>query len=454
MTTLLFALLLQCFFPLFDASSLQFVGLSVVNSDAQSREYVVTTRHSDGAGVQDARFSLPAGNQRAFLLPEVMPAPTSAGWIQVDSAAPGCFSYLSTGDGRSYLTGTDAAATTGTVLIVPHVEVHTGFAELAHLDTSVSIVNPGATSTRVTMQLFGLDGAPKGSSATDIPARGSRVVMMSQEFGASMPSNGLGGRTFSGYLRLNADAGIAAWQRIEGVLSRSILRARPITELRSTPEAFIPHFAVGGDYGSFLNIINPGTSALDLEMVAQDDRGRTLGEPVRLTLAPGEGRRASVESFFRFIMILIYPPPLITGSIRIREAAGRNFQIAGDVEIFDRGLGGRDSAMLYPISDSASTSWTLPFAATSGMYFTGLALLNPNALLTVQTDVVVEFVGPDGFVRERKAIQLSPRARTADVVGTGDQAGYVRITSNFPIHVLGVIGSRDGRTLDQLPALR
>ena len=275
---------------------------------------------------------------------------------------------------------------------------------------------------------------------------------------------------FPGYLRLSSDTGVAAWQRIEGVISRSILRAKSIQELRSTTEAYMPHFALGGRtlYTSFLNLINPGTTALNLEVVAFDDRGATMGDPVRLALAPGEGRRESVDSFFRFVTPAIFPPFLITGSIRIRELAGRDFQIAGDIEIINRGLEGRDASMLYPISDSAAISWILPFAASFNPYFTGYAIQNPNSLLTVQTDVVVELVGPNGTVLNSTPIQLSPRNRTANVVAASDQAGYLRITSNFPDSCfrldrdagqshpgpdpgLAVIGCRGGRMKGGIP---
>jgi hypothetical protein len=33
------------------------------------------------------------------------------------------------------------------------------------------------------------------------------------------------------------------------------------------------------------------------------------------------------------------------------------------------------------------------------------------------------------------------------------RSGYVRITSNFPIQVVGAIGTKDGTTLDQVPGM-
>lgn len=455
MTTFVLALALQCIFPIFESAIGQFVGMSIVNTDTQTHDYVLTARNSEGSVAQEARMTLKGGNQRAFLLSEVFsPTPGDTGWIQVDSAAPGCFSYLSAADSGSMLTGADAAAATATALLAPHIEVNTGFTELNYIDTSVIIVNPGVAVADVNLQLYGLDGLSKATVQVSVPARGSRVVQMSRIFESAMPANTLGGRTFSGYLRLSSASGVAAWQRIDGVLARSLLRAKSAEELKSTTDAWIPHFAVGGTYGSILNVINPGATALNLELIAFDDRGVTLGEPARITLSPREVLRAPVDAFFRFVTPAIFPPLLISGSIRIRELGDRNFQIAGDVEIFDRGLGGRDSSMLYPISDTAATSWVLPFAASFNPYFTGYAIQNPNSLLTVQTDVTVEFIGSNGAVLDRKAIQLSPRTRAASLVTGPNASGYLRITSNFPVHVFGTIGTTNHRMLDQIPALR
>jgi hypothetical protein len=267
-----------------------------------------------------------------------------------------------------------------------------------------------------------------------------------------LPANGLGGYKFDGYIRLNSDVGIAAWQRVETPLARSILLARPAASPASN--VYLPHFAFGGTYGSILNIINTGSTPLDLEISAKNDQGNLMGEAIRLTLAVAEGRRALVDGFFRIPVIAIYPPPLITGFIRIREINGRNFQVAGNIELFDIGAGGRQTLMLAQATNSAGTSMVLPFAVTSPEYFTGFVVINPDSLLTVQTDVLVDFVAPDGTVLDRTAIQLSPGARSVKLATVPDKTGYLRFASNLPIHVLGSVGAADHQTLETIPAVR
>src|SRR5262249_37550474 len=148
----------------------------------------------------------------------------------------------------------------------------------------------------------------------------------------------------------------------------------------------------------------------------------------------GEERRASVSEIFRIPVIASFPAPLTGGFIRIREAQAQPFQIVGDVEIVYSNGGRRSAVMLSPISDVGATFWMMPFAVSSGGYFTGLGIANPNELLAVQTGVQLEVVKADGTLEGGTPLQLSPLNRTATLVPSGLRGGYLRFRSNFPIH--------------------
>jgi hypothetical protein len=232
-----------------------------------------------------------------------------------------------------------------------------------------------------------------------------------------------------------------------------MLRGQPAEDVRSTSLAVIPHFVLGGRYGSFINLINPDTQPVNLEVSAHDNQGNTMGETIKLVLQPGEMRRSSVGEFFRLVLPAIFPQPVITGYIRIREASSRNFVIAGAIDIFGLSQSARGDSMLSAISDDASTSWRVPFSAGTAEYYTGYAVVAANELLTVQTDVIVDVVGPEGNVLNRSTYSLSPRHRITALVPDGT-SGYLRITSNLPVFVMSTIGSHDSKTLEQIPATR
>ena len=194
---LIFAL--QCLLPIFDMGVGEYLGLSIVNPEAQAREYTITATPPTGTNAQIGRLILNPGAQRAFLLSEILGgAPPSSGWIRIDSAASGCMSYLASGNDE-FLAGTDAAASSSTALVLPHISVNTGFVELDHTDTVISIVNAVIEPASVTAQLVGLDTGIIGTvSMTDTGDSGS-TGRVSELFREVLPNNSLGGKKFDGY---------------------------------------------------------------------------------------------------------------------------------------------------------------------------------------------------------------------------------------------------------------
>jgi len=446
---------LQCLFPIFDSTRAdEFLGLSIVNRDTQPHEFTVTATVPEGANAQTGRISIPAGGQRAQLINEILGTPRRplSGWIRVDSTATGCTSYLASGN-ESMFDGADGTPTTSTAIIISNASVFTGFVELNYIDTYLAIINPGSTPASVTVQLSGLDGRSPGSTVITVPPGGSKTLAVSETFRDVLPDNHLGGRVFQGYVRLNSNVSIAAWARIETPLSRKLARGRAMEDIRPAGLAVVPHFAAGGGYESILNVVNPTVAPLNLDLEAIDDRGNVIGQTARITLAAGQVQRSSVPELFHFLNAGS-AAVTVSGHIRIRGSQASPVQVVGDLEIFSSAFGSIGSSVLYPISDSAAREWLIPFAATSSPYFTGYAIANPNELLTVQTDVQVEVVNSAGAVTDKRTVSLSPRSRHASVIAAGVQSGYLRLTSNMPIHVVDAIGTDDGRLLDQVPPLR
>ena len=457
---LIFAL--QCLFPIFETAG-EYLGISIVNTDTQlpnsplvpPRTYTVTATSPGGTTFQSGRVTLGAGAQRAFLLQEVIGTGTpSSGWIRIESDASGCTSYMASGNDQ-VLAGTDGDQTGSTLLWLPHISINTGFMELAHTDTHVSIVNAGAAAANVTAQMIGLDGVVKGTITIPVPANGSRIDRISELFRDALPNNGVGGKTFEGYARLSSNVPVSAWQRVETPLSRNILRA--ISVPAETSNVVIPHFVTGGviGYDSILNIVNTGPGANPLELKAFDDRGNSIGETIQLTLSAGEGRRVSVGELFRVATIAIFPPPIISGYVTIRQLPTLQpaaTSLFGDLEILARNGPGKTASTLYPISYSNATGWLLPFAASVPPYFSGYAVANVTQV-TAQADVQVEVVNSAGEVVHRTVLSISPGRRETKLIPSNVSSGYVRITSNLPVYATGNIGTTDLKLLDQLPAI-
>ena len=333
-----------------------------------------------------------------------------------DSSRQGTEFFLASG-GDGLLGGAAPAKSLSTTILLPNVRVDTGFKELGATDTLVAIVHPGSVFvTTVTLELIGLDGAVAGTLTRSLAVRGSLTLRVSDAFGDFMPDNGVGARTFKGYLRLKSTLGIAAWQRVGTPLVHTVLRGRSLEELNSSGVVLAPYFVFGGGYRSTLNLINPSGDSVSLELIAEDGRGDTIGETIQRTLGPGEMLRSDVQALFRVVTIQTFPGPTITGYVRVRETGGGSIQLIGSLDVASVGQGTfLKSGMSYPIGDRRAESWVIPLALGGSDYYSGYAITNPNELLAVQTDVTIEVPDSSGALIETSSVSLSPRRQHAAV---------------------------------------
>jgi hypothetical protein len=128
-------------------------------------------------------------------------------------------------------------------------------------------------------------------------------------------------------------------------------------------------------------------------------------------------------------------------------------QLIASLEIVAGNQIGKTASLLYPVSPSNATRWTMPFAVSSPPYFTGYAVANANELLTVQNDVQVEILNSAGELVNKSDFSLSPGRRQTALMPAGLSSGYVRFTAKMPIYVMGTIGTSNLRILDQIPAI-
>ena len=453
MAILFLTLMMQSVLPIFDLTGDEYLGLSLVNTASSAAEVTVTV-NGDESGEMGGVVSLGPGAGRAILVREILDlaADPGSGWMEIDSSQAGLGVFPATG-GDGFLHTAEPADSFFESLLLPDVRVDTGFKELAAIDTSVAVVVPGSEDANVVLELVGLDAIVAGEVAIAVPARGIRVVQVSVVFSEHMPDNGVGGRTFEGYIRLTSDVPVAAWQRMDTPLLRTVVRGHSIDELDSSGEVIAPYFVFGGGYRSVFNLVNPSDETITLDLTAQDANGDPIGDPVARTLLPGEAIRSDVEQLFNVVTIQISPGPIIAGYVRIRATAGSDpVSVIGTMNVAALGEQGADgAAMTYVVGRGAETSWTIPLTL-GGAYYSGLAIANPNQMLAVQTDVVIETFSSEGSLVAESEVSLSPANHYTTVVGAELTAGWVRVTANMAVSVVAAIGNHDATLLEQVPA--
>ena len=453
MNTLFLTVLLQSFLPLFDRGPNDYIGLSFVNSAESAAIVEVSATDGNTGVVSSGRVSLSPGEQRALLLEEILSGAErpDSGWIRVDSGVFDVDVVLAHGDPDRLAIAKPLSPATS--LLLSDVRIDTGFRELGHTDTLVTLVRPGGfLPAGVTLELIGLDGVSRGSVAVTLAANRNITLRISDIFRDVLPDNGAGGRVFEGYLRLSAGAEIVAWQRVETPLFGHILDAEPVPDPTTTYLA--PFFVFGGGYRSTLNLVNPTDETITVELIAQDGSGGVVGELVQRTLGPGEGIRSDVQDLFGVVSIAVFPAPVVDGYVRLRETGGQAVSLIGSLEVASIGQGTfTESSMVYPIGPASTGPWVLPLALGGSTYYSGLAMANPNERLAVQTEFTIEVVQSDGTVLNAEEVSLSPGRQHTAVVAETLQSGYVRISSNMPLGIVGALGTRDSRLLEQIPVI-
>ena len=552
MSTIILYMAFQVFFPIFNSSPGEYLGISLVNTGTRTAKVTVSASSSIGAEGLGGSIALPPGGQHVSLITEIFGQAKRPprGSLRIDSSEAGVLTYLVSGK-DSAVDATVGAWEVSNRILLPHVVVDTTPTVLTHTDTLVMLVNPNRDFVQARAELIGLNGGIVGTTQLVVAGLGSRDVPISEAFKDALSSNGLAERAFQGYLRVSScsfefgrgescnsaigNGELLAWQRIERSIeqefvpgelevrfqpgtprstvdhinndtdilatiietslkepdlyrveirnsnlddaiqnygqytevvsarkipltspiqersNRRILRGYAAPEILSARTYLAPHVAFGGNefLESVLNIVNPTDTSVNLDMDLRLGDGATMsGRSIRRTLLPGEALREPVATLFEIVVPPVFPPPLITGYVQIRRSEGTPFQILGDVEVSAKN---NDAGMLVPLQTDAARSWVLPFAFDSKEWFTGYAIVNPNAFPTDVTVAVLNSNGrPAGIP---KVVSLSAAAKQTGLVEDHVGAGYLQITASLPVIVLGSFGKRDLSILNPIPGL-
>lgn len=448
--------LLQLLLPLPPGFSGDQAGLSVVNAGTVAASVTTTWIREDGSLAETASLAVAPGSQNVSQLSRIFRQPVGSGYLRLDAGGADVRAYLTFGD-EEKRDGFDAATVASKNQSVSYVRVNTGFAETAYVETVLNLINPGPTPASVTLTLYETSGAIAATTSVSVPRAGSRQLRTSEIFQPNLPTNGLGGVRFEGHLRLRADADVAVWATLDSPLMLSTERGLSEDEILPASLAVVPHFVFGGgeNYASILNLVNASDLPVLLELTPYSERGQPLSSAVQVNLRPRAALSREVAALFSIPTIAIFPPPIVTGYIRVREIGFQPFRVTGGVQVSLGSVQAPHAAAFMPAETQASRSRLVPFAVNDSSTYTGLAIVNPNELLAVQTDVTVEILDSLGkAVGAPMTLSLSPAQRFAGLLPVPVSAGYLRITSNLPVMAGSVLGSWKGQTLADLPVLR
>jgi hypothetical protein len=305
----------------------------------------------------------------------------------------------------------------------------------------ISIINDNSEDTIVTFNLLGADGTNRDSRSRVINGNGALTGdLFSDLFVGISPNDG-------DYVRVHSSKGANSFQVIgQPSGDISVLAGQDITAGATT--IYSPHYVVGGDYQTSLSIINldSKTGTVTLRFIGED--GIQMGATRALSVPANGKLHINDPGFF----LSLDPNKMTTGYV---EIVSDGIGLAGSTVFSDRNRQRFSSslALIYNLQ----TSVLFSHVASNDLYFTGIAVLNPNA--NSKAAVTLELYSADGTLLQQKSELIGARQSQARLLteyfpsleGQDRTSGYVRVTSDKPIASFALFGTHSLSMLAAIP---
>jgi hypothetical protein len=211
---------------------------------------------------------------------------------------------------------------------------------------------------------------------------------------------------------------------------------------------YSPQCAVGGGWSTTLSIVNregtPGTLTLTLYNEDGSQSGESKVLPIaalgKVTVdAASFGMRPDGELFRGYVEIRS-SGPRVSGSVTFGDSNGVLFSSS------------------LPLQAANSAEFVLAHVASSSAWYTGVALLNPNdadvtAHLQLRDRTGSVLAERNETIAGRRRISRLLTEQFPELSGRDIVSGYLRISADQPVIVLGVFGTTDLSALSAIAPL-
>jgi hypothetical protein len=220
------------------------------------------------------------------------------------------------------------------------------------------------------------------------------------------------------------------------------------TEASTATTLYSPQLAnLPGSLFSSIRLINPNSSTREVTLKALSDEGEPLAPSFTVVLSPNGYLQQDAGELFRS---QLGAERSFVGSLLIEAPSGG---IVGDVVFGSTGLA---YAAASPLQGGSYHEAILGHVANlPGLFFTGLALLNPEKHAS---QIEVSVFSADGTSTGTASVNLQPQGRLSDVLsnliqGAGGQVGgYIILRSSSPFFAQELFGTQNLSLLSAVSA--
>jgi hypothetical protein len=419
------------------------IGIALTNMGADPASLSFTARDMNGdliAGpdiTNPGEHHLDPQNQSAILDLSVFgygfQHSNTEGWIKMTSTVSdvGGF-FLTFNAGLTYMDGTNLGDTP--LKDFAFTEVETDGV------TKIDVANNNPSDAIVTFNLMRNDGTIRGSQSRTVKANGALVTDLYGElFHGIEPDS-------ADYVRMSSTEGLQSFELMKkGTADIASLTGQDVTAGGTT--LYSPQYVVGGIWSTTLTVVNLDSriGTVQFEFIGED--GTQIGETRTLSV-PAYGK------------LLIDDPQFFSGLGADQILSGYvkitcdDVRLAGSTVFGDRN--GTSFSSALPLISNLQESLLFSHVASNDMYFTGIAVVNPNG---EDAYPIFELRAADGTLIERKEIHLSAKQRKigmlgdffASVAGKDQASGYIKILADIPLASFVLFGTNNMSVLSAIP---
>ncbi len=421
----------------------EYTGIAVANLSNSTATLTFTALNRSGTALTGAGITNPssvtlnAGQQLPIVDSQLFGAglPNSApmGWVRVDSTVREVAGFFLMFNGSlSVLDGADVSSDTVASFVFTDIE-NPGY-------TQIHIANPNQEPAVLTLEVYTFEGTLRAPTLSrTISPNGVLAESLSNLFPGVFVRD-------SDYIRVTSDKGVVPFELLgqSGQYVRG-LRGQDLTS--GATALYCPQYVAGGSiWRTTVKIINLDATDATIRVRLIGDDGTQIGSdwiggiPGRGTISMmGStlfGNSASIQA--QGYLQIVSSGPRLMGSVAFGDINQKTFSTA------------------LPLVSNLQKAIVFSHVASDAIYYTGLAIVNPNSTAAAATIDVFDSNGnriaskveniPAGRRKSQLLTQYFP-----DLVGQDRTSGYIHVTSDQRVASFALFGTNTGSVLSAIP---
>ena len=421
----------------------EFTGIAVVNTrDAGPASLLVTAFDKQGSEISGLNITNPVAvtleraNQLAIVDTQVwgsaLTGTKPVGWFKVESTALGIVGFfLSFNGSLSVLDGADAFSTTSTSFVFTEIEDQ-GF-------TQLHVVNPNIEPASLTFDLLSSDGTTRISVSRTLNGNGAVAEFFTELFPGIAPNG-------SDYIRVTSNRGVLPYEHL-GKTAQYVEGLRGQDATAGDRTLYSPQYVIGGQvYRTTLSVVNLDSNSGNVTFEFIRDDGTPIGTAQTRSIAPRGKIYIADQNFF-----VNAGGSQFQGYVKITSTGPK---LAGSVIFSDLARNTFSSAL--PFVSRLQRSVIFSQLASNETYFTGIAVINPNA---TAANITIEVRDENANMIATKTETIAARRRKSqllteyfpELIVRNLSRGYVKLTADNDVASFALYGTISTSVLSSVP---